>query len=100
MACDSEPELHQGKPAASCRCCGAPIRIADLNDRQNKRWCDFYGGVTQRLRIRTAPLPGMYTDYWGFDACRLLQDMYESPDQVAPVRREGALPEEARVEAG
>ena len=104
MACDSEPELYQGKPAASCRCCGAPIRLAGLNDRQDGRWCDFMGHSTPSLRIRTAPLSGIYTDYEEFDAW-LLWDMYEHPDQAVPVRRkfwkrEGTLPEGAGVEAG
>ena len=104
MACDSEPELYQGTPAASCRCCGAPIRLAGLNDRQDGRWCDFMGHNMPSLRVRTAPLSGMYTDPKEVPS-RLVWDMYEHPDQAVPVRRkfwrrEGTLAEEARVEAG
>lgn len=96
MACDSEPELYQGKPAASCRCCGAPIRLAGLNDRQDGRWCDFMG--------RDSMGWWTYSNYEEFDAW-LLWDMYEHPDQAVPVRRkfwrrEGTLSEEAGGEAG
>ena len=100
MACDAEPEPYRGKPAArvtaaSCRSCGAPIRLAGLNERQDGRWCDFMGSPTPS---------GMCANYEEFDAW-LLWDMYEHPDQAVPVRRkfwrrEGTLPEEAGVEAG
>ena len=104
MACDAEPEPCRGKPAAgataaSCRSCGAPIRLAGLNERQDGQWCDFL------CSFKGKPTPyRLNAQYEGFDAW-LLWDMYEHPDQAVPVRRkfwrrEGTLPEEAGVEAG
>ena len=87
VACDSKPELsEEGKPAARCRCCGAPTRIAGLNERQCNRWSYFYRGMGQlgpsAVRVRTAPTSGMYTDYQEFDEW-LARDMYDGPDRVA-----------------
>ena len=56
---------------ARCLCCGAPVRIRNLSDRQSDRWCEFFSSSD------------LY-DYEGFDAWLPL-DNYRVPKQAVPV---------------